>query len=473
MSKIWGTSLEEIQGKIRERKLTCHELVSYYLKEIDKTGDLNVYVEVYAEEALLAAKQTDLKVENGTALGDLFGLVISIKDVISHKGHGLTAGSQMLQGYKALYSATAVQRLLDEDCIIIGRVNCDEFAMGSANENSFYGPVRNAIDPSRVSGGSSGGSAVSVQANTCLMSLGSDTGGSVRQPASFCNLIGFKPSYGRISRHGLIAYASSFDQIGIIGHYLPDMAKVYMVMQGPDDYDGTLTSVAHDPKPHNDSVSRFGYIQEALDHEGLDPVIRRAFIDKIAMLRKKGHQVESVSLPWLDYIIPSYYVLTSAEASSNLSRYDGIRYGYRSEMAESLDDMYTMSRTEGFGTEVKRRILLGTFVLSVGYYDAYFAKAQKIRRLIKDQIDLWMGTYDALLLPMTPTSAWTIGQSKDPVEVYLADIFSVLANLIGAPGVSLPLGYDADQMPFGIQLIGKSFCENKLISTANYISNLS
>jgi aspartyl-tRNA(Asn)/glutamyl-tRNA(Gln) amidotransferase subunit A len=463
-------SLEEIRSALEGGTFTTEDLISAYLDQIEETKSLNAYLEVYTVEALQHAKELDQIFQQARRpMGKLWGAVFSIKDVISHKGHMLTAGSKMLQGYQALYSATAVERILAEDAIIIGRANCDEFAMGSDNERSYYGPVHNAIDEKRISGGSSGGSAVSVQARTCLMSLGSDTGGSVRQPASFCGLIGFKPSYGRISRHGLIAYGSSFDQIGVIGRHLKDIRLTYSIMHGPDDIDGTLVNRSDLASPELQAASRpikFAYLKETLNHEGLQPEIKKAFENRLQDLKASGHQVVELSFELLDYVIPCYYVLTAAEASSNLSRYDGIRYGYRSREADQLNTMYTKSRTEGFGTEVKRRILLGTFVLSVGYYDAYFAKAQKIRRMIKDQYESWMDLCDALLLPMTPTTAWEIGIDKTPVEIYLADIYSVLSNLVGSPAVSLPLGLDDNGMPFGLQLLTARFSEEKLFSLA-------
>ncbi|NND09484.1 MAG: Asp-tRNA(Asn)/Glu-tRNA(Gln) amidotransferase subunit GatA [Saprospiraceae bacterium] len=467
---LLAKSLNEIQEALRRGELTCESLVRSYLTQIEKTSHLNAYLEVYGEEAVaLAQAQDRIFTERSIIPGKLWGAVFSIKDVISYKDHVLTAGSKMLQGYRALYSATAVQRLLNEGAIIIGRVNCDEFAMGSDNERSYYGPVKNALDEQKIPGGSSGGSAVSVQANTCLMSLGSDTGGSVRQPASFCNLIGFKPSYGRISRHGLIAYASSFDQIGVIGRNLDDIRVAYQVMQGPDKYDGTLVS-QDSVLEKQDSVGapmRLAYIEQSLTHTGLHDDIKRAFKSNITKWKSQGHVVDAVSFELMDFVIPSYYVLTAAEASSNLSRYDGIRYGYRTDAAGKLDEMYTRSRTEGFGAEVKRRILLGTFVLSVGYYDAYFAKAQKVRRLIRNQFEAWTKQYDAIVMPMTPTTAWQIGSGKSPVEIYLADIYSVLANLVGSPAISIPLGHDAVKMPFGLQILSACFTEEKLFSIAH------
>ncbi|MCB0664474.1 MAG: Asp-tRNA(Asn)/Glu-tRNA(Gln) amidotransferase subunit GatA [Saprospiraceae bacterium] len=468
-------TLARIQEALSNGELTCENLVEDYLLKIEESKDLNAYIEVFAAESRRRARILDEIFQSGERpMGRLWGAVISLKDVIAYAGHKLTAGSKILEGYESLFSATAVERLIAEDAIIIGRVNCDEFAMGSDNETSVYGPVRNAQAPDHVPGGSSGGSAVAVQANTCLLSVGSDTGGSVRQPASFCDLIGFKPSYGRISRHGLIAYASSFDQIGLIGRELEDLKLSYEVMQGQDEYDGTCATSEMLPnrKMNSNGSMRLAYIEDAMTHAGLQPEIQHAFHKNLEDLEAEGHQVEKISFDLMEYIIPCYYVLTAAEASSNLSRYDGIRYGYRVEGSSQLDDMYTKTRTRGFGTEVKRRILLGTFVLSVGYYDAYFAKAQKIRRLIKEQFDGWTSQYDAVLLPMTPTTAWKLGSGKSPVEIYLADIYSVLANLVGAPAMSIPLGKDRDQLPFGLQILTAEFDEERLFFVASHMRKI-
>ena len=453
--------LDDIQKGLKGGDLTCVQLVQAYLTEVKATTDLNAYVEVYENEAMTAARGLDERIHTSSAkLGPLFGAVLSVKDVIAQENHHLTAGSRILEGYTSIYTATAVQRLLDADAIIIGRVNCDEFAMGSDNRTSVYGPVRNGEHKEHVPGGSSGGSAVSVQVNTCLASIGSDTGGSVRQPASFCGLIGFKPSYGRISRHGLIAYGSSFDQIGVIGKKLDDVTKIYEVMKGVDDYDATLI----DPLMVEDRPIRkkLAYLKDAVEHPSLQPEIRETFLKKVKSLQERNIEVQPVDFELIDYLIPAYYVLTSAEASSNLSRYDGLRYGRRSPHATTLLESYTKTRTEGFGLEVKRRILLGTFVLSVGYYDAYFAKAQKVRRLIKEQISRVLAEYDGLLLPTTPRTAWKLGAEMSPVQIYLSDVFSVLANLVGFPAVSLPMGKDVENLPFGIQLISGTFQEHLL-----------
>jgi aspartyl-tRNA(Asn)/glutamyl-tRNA(Gln) amidotransferase subunit A len=391
----------------------------------------------------------------------------------------------MLQGFRSLYHATAVQRLLDEGAIVIGSCNCDEFAMGSSNEHSVYGPVRNAANPLRVPGGSSGGSAVAVQAGLCMLSLGSDTGGSVRQPAGFCGVIGVKPGYGSVSRHGLVAYASSFDQIGVMGTVMDDIALALQVISGPDAFDSTLRQHPPEPlveqgpnpgllKPNPGRPFRFAYIREAVNHPSLDPEIGNAMQDCFSKLKKAGHQVEAVSLPLLDLAVPAYYVLTTAEASTNLSRYDGVRYGYRSNRsASSTEALYAHSRSEGFGGEVKRRILLGTFVLGAGYQEAYFTRAQQIRRMISDSIRELFNRCDALLLPTSPTTAFLIGEKPDnPTTRYLADIYTVPANLAGIPALSLPLFHHSDGMPFGLQVMTKAKDELTLLQAGKRIIEL-
>ena len=440
------------------------ELVSEYLNNIDRHSDLNAFIEVYEKEALIRAREVDRRWRSDPGrLGVLAGAVISLKDVLCFKGHKLTAGSGILKGFTSMYTATAVSRLLAEDAIIIGRTNCDEFAMGSETRFSYYGPAKNALDPDRVPGGSSGGAAISVQINGCLASIGSDTGGSVRQPAAFCGLYGFKPTYGRISRFGLIAYASSFDQIGIIGRDVSDIGVIYTVMAGPDSRDMTLSEdrVSVD---RSAGSYRIGYIRSALDHPSIQREIKAGCEEYLTKLSEEGLSVEPLDFPLIDYVIPAYYILTSAEASSNLARYDGVRYGFRSENISGLNDMYTRTRTEGFGSEVKRRILLGTFVLSVGYYDAFFSQAQKVRRLIKEQFEEWFKKVDLIVLPTTPSTAWKRGELKDPVEVYLEDIYSVLANLAGLPALSAPIGYDEQGLPFGIQFLAARNMEKDIFS---------
>jgi len=360
--------------------------------------------------------------------------------------------------------------MLAEEAILIGHLNCDEFAMGSSNENSAYGNVLNARDTSRVPGGSSGGSAVAVQAGLCMVSLGSDTGGSVRQPADFCGILGLKPTYGRVSRYGLIAYASSFDQIGIFGHTVRDVALLLEVIAGEDDYDSTVKKSAGEPagpmwKENPGRKYRIAYFTEALDHPGLDPEIRSAILQRTNEWREEGHTVEAIDFELLDYIVPAYYVLTTAEASSNLARFDGVRYGYRAKEPDlELTEFYKRTRSEGFGKEVKRRILLGTFVLSAGYYDAYFTKAQQVRQLLVERTNLIFKDFDIIILPTAPSTAWRIGEKMDdPIAMYLADIYTVYANLTGIPGISLPLFGHTNGMPFGIQAMTSRFNEVSLL----------
>ena len=464
------TSLAGIQAALRNKKTTCRALVEHYLLQIEKNRHLNAYVEVWADEALARADALDAHLgEAPVRMGRLCGAVLSIKDNICYAGHRVTAGSKILEGFTSLYSATAVERLLREDAIIIGRTNCDQFGMGSSNENSVYGPVRNAADPERVPGGSSGGAAVAVQTGTCLAALGSDTGGSVRQPAGFCGIWGFKPTYGRISRHGLIAYGSSFDQIGILAGNPDDIAALLEVMQGPDDFDATTADGAPSTVYRAPStVYRLAYFPEALESAGLEAGVQKVTRACMESLREQGHRVEPVPFDLLDYIIPTYYVLTTAEASSNLARYDGVRYGYRSPNAHNLEETYLLTRTEGFSEEVKRRILLGTFVLSSGYYDAYYTKAQQARRLIRERVLAVFEQYDFILMPVAPSTAWRFGEkSADPVAMYLSDIYTVLANLAGVPALALPAGvHPGNGLPVGVQLMAAPWEEDRLLEFA-------
>ena len=473
------SSLKEVQTTVRKGEISCQNLVKFYLKNIQDNQNLNAFVEVYEEEALAQAKTLDVKLqETPENLGKLFGLVISIKDVLCYKNHKVSASSKILDGFESLFNATAVERLLAEDAIIIGRTNCDEFAMGSTNETSYFGATKNAADTERVPGGSSGGAAVSVQADMCLAALGSDTGGSVRQPAAWCGVVGFKPTYGRISRHGLLAYASSFDQIGIFAPQSGDVALILEVISGADDYDSTVseTPVETYSQTSKDVLGKkkIAYFPEAINHEGIDEKIRIATLNFIEKLRNEGHIVEEVSFEYLDYLVPTYYVLTTAEASSNLSRYDGVRYGYRAEEVQDLEGLYKKSRTEGFGKEVKKRIMLGTFVLSVGYYDAYFTKAQQVRQLIKDKKNEIFGDYDFILMPTTPNFPPALEASeKDPISTYLADIYTVFANLAGVPAISIPIHTTENVLPIGVQLIANDFQEDKLLTFVGELERMS
>ena len=466
------SSHSEIQASLSEGSVSCKSLVSYYLDRIENHKDLNIYLEVFSEEAQTQAQKVDLKLQQGTA-GRLAGMVIALKDNICYKGHRVSASSKILEGFESLYSATVVERLLAEDAIIIGRLNCDEFAMGSSNENSAYGPVKNPHNSSKVAGGSSGGSAAAVAADLCQVALGSDTGGSIRQPAAFCGVVGLKPTYARVSRFGLIAYASSFDQIGPLTKSIEDAAIVTEIIAGKDENDSTSSSV---------SVSNFSnlegsvekkhiaYFKEYIDTPGLDPEIKENFLQLIESLRAEGHTVEEQSFSHLDVIIPTYYILTTAEASSNLARFDGVHFGYRSPNAHDLESTYKMSRTEGFGEEVKLRIMLGTFVLSSGYYDAYYTKAQKVRRLIQERTKAVFEQFEFILMPTTPNTAFDIGlKNEDPTIAYLEDIYTVHANLAGVPAISLPLWKSKKNMPIGIQLMAPAFKEQDLLTFSKYL----
>lgn len=464
--KLYHT-LYEIQHDLANGRTSCVALVSHYLHQINSKQYLNAFLEVYADEALERARHVDAKIAAGKA-GVLHGLVIGLKDVISYKGHVVSASSKILEGFEAIYHATVTQRLLDADAIIIGRLNCDEFAMGGSNENSAYGKVLNALDETKVPGGSSGGSAVAVQAGLCHATLGTDTGGSIRQPASFTGIFGLKPTYGLVSRWGVVAYASSFDQVGPMTHSVEDAALILETIAGPDGQDSTLAQQPagkYSQQLASQGPKRIAYYKEVLEHDGLDAEIKQQMQQQIDSLRSEGHTVEAVSFPYLDYLVPAYYVLTTAEASSNLSRYDGVHYGYRSPNAQNMEEVYTFSRTEGFGKEVKRRIMLGTFVLSAGYYDAYYGKAQKARRLIQEATLEVLKEYDFIMLPTTPTTAFEIGaKMKDPVAMYLADIYTVQANLTGLPAVSIPMWQHSNGMPFGLQLIGNKYSEAELLA---------
>jgi len=469
-------NLEQLHKDLKNGSISCTQLVQQYIQKIKEQQDLNVFLEVFEKSALEQAQQVDTDIQHNR-FKPLSGLIVSIKDNLCYRGHECTASSKILKGFVSTYTSTAVQRLIDAGAIIIGRTNCDEFAMGSSNENSAYGVVKNPLNPEYVAGGSSGGSAASLAAHLCMAALGSDTGGSVRQPASFCGVVGLKPTYGCISRWGLIAYASSFDQIGTLTYNIDDASKILSVIAGPDEFDATCAEISvpnyfKELQELSSKKFKIAYFPEAIESDGLNPEIRTSLLNTFENLKKSGHSVEPVHFSLLKYLIPTYYVLTTAEASSNLSRYDGVRYGYRYHDAKDLEEMYKKTRSIGFGTEVKRRILLGTFVLSVGYYDAYYTKAQKVRRLLYNTIKEIFKNYDAILMPTTPSTAFKIGQkTDDPLKLYLEDIYTVLANIVGIPAISVPLGKSSEnQMPFGVQVLTDSFEESKLFALAKIIT---
>jgi aspartyl-tRNA(Asn)/glutamyl-tRNA(Gln) amidotransferase subunit A len=466
-------NISDYQQQLFEGNISCLDAVEHYLKKINEQKHLNAFIGVYDKESRERAVFLDEKRKNGVACGKLHGVVIAIKDVICYKDHPVSAASGILKNFSSIYNSTAVEKLLNEDAIIIGNCNCDEFAMGSTNENSVYGRVKNALNNDKVPGGSSGGSAVAVQAGLSMVSLGSDTGGSVRQPADFCGIVGIKPSYGTISRHGLIAYASSFDQIGIFAKNVEDAAKVLEVISGKDEYDSTVNQ-------HKSEVFTLGnehkkykiaLFKNAMEYESLDSEIKKGIYDLAQNLKNDGHIVEEVNFDLIDFIVPAYYVLTTAEASSNLSRYDGVRYGYRDKnIDEDLTTFYKKNRGNGFGKEVKKRIMLGTFVLSEGYYDAYFTKAQQVRNLLVTQTKEIFKDFDALLLPTVPGTAFEAGSmQKDPIAMYLADIYTVYANLTGIPGISLPLFKHSNGMPFGAQVLTNKHNELTLLEFSHML----
>lgn len=471
-----NSSFFHLKDQLASGRISVQEVVAHYLSNIrEKNSSLNAFLSVYEEEALERAAVIDGKLRKGTA-GRLAGMVVGVKDVLCYQDHPLQCGSKILDGFESQFNSTAVERLIREDAIIIGRNNCDEFAMGSSCENSAFGPVINADGENRVPGGSSGGSAVAVQADMCAVSLGTDTGGSVRQPASFCGVLGLKPTYSRISRHGLAAYASTFDTIGIFSHSVEDAALVLEVIAGDDDHDSTVSqeevpAYLTGINQTEEKNYKIAYLKETLENEALNEEVKAAVLEQVDSLKVAGHTVEEVSFPLMEYALPTYYILTTAEASSNLSRYDGVRYGYRTDKAKNLEEMYKKSRTEGFGEEVLRRILLGTAVLSASYHDAYYIKAQKVRRMIQDSLNKLLETYDFIILPTAPTTAFELGsKTANPMEMYLADLFTVQASVAGVPAVSVPVSRDKAGMSIGLQVITKAFEEQKLLAFSKYLS---
>lgn len=458
---------------IKEGKLSLVENVKYFLSQIEVKKNLNAFNFVFQDESLASAKIIEEKLRNGKH-GSLAGLVIAVKDVLSIKNKPTTCSSNILKDFNSIYTASAVQKLLDEDAIIIGKTNCDEFAMGSSNENSAFGNVLNPVDITRVPGGSSGGSAAAVSADLCDVSLGTDTGGSIRQPASFCGVFGLKPTYGRVSRYGLTAFASSFDTIGPFAKNVEDMALVLEVLSGLDELDSTSSNL---PVPsfskdlNLDKKIRIGIAKEYFG-EGISLEVKNSIDSIITKLKDNNFEVIDISLPHTEYTIAAYYILTTAEASSNLARYDGARYGFRAKQISNLLDMYKQSRSDGFGKEVKRRIMLGTYVLSSGYYDAYYRKAQKVRRLIKNDFDNAFKIVDLILTPTSPFTAFRIGEkTSDPLEMYLSDIFTTSANLAGIPGISIPVGKNSEGLPIGMQLLANQFNEAELLKMSYFIQN--
>ena len=460
----------ELGKAIKNKEISVKEAVLSVFDAIEKKDkDINAYVSLCKEEALKKAEEIQAKIDDGTLTSPIAGVPVSIKDNICTKGIKTTCSSKILGDFKPPYNATVIERLENAGAIVIGKLNMDEFAMGSTSETSFYGPTKNPWDLNKVPGGSSGGAAAAVAANEAIFSLGSDTGGSIRQPASYCGVTGFKPTYGTVSRYGLIAYASSLDQIGPIAKDVKDCAMVMDIISGKDKFDGT--SLENDFGSLLDSLDgnvkgmKIGLPKECFENEGLDASVKESVLNVAKKLEELGATVEEISLPFIDYVIPAYYIIASAEASSNLSRFDGVKYGFRAENFDGINDLYASTRSEGFGSEVKKRILLGTFVLSSGYYDAYYQKALKVKSIIKKHFDDVFEKYDLIICPTAPTTAPEIGKSlSDPLKMYLSDIFTVSVNIAGLPGLSVPCGFDKDNMPIGAQIIGQRLSEKKVLN---------
>lgn len=469
------SSITDLQRDLSSHKINCSQLLEDSLERIKSNSKWNVFLEVFEESARVKAKEVDEKLKSGKA-GRLAGTLIALKDNICYKDHKVSASSRILENFTSQFSSTVVERLLAEDAIIVGRTNCDEFAMGSSNENSAFGPVKNPLNEKFVPGGSSGGSAAAVAGNLVHVALGSDTGGSIRQPASFCGVVGLKPTYGRVSRWGLIAYASSFDQIGPITKSVEDAALILEIIAGKDSFDSTASQKTvekySDIKKTDHSKIRVAYLDDCIKADGLDPEVKQKIENVIQQMKNDGINVEPVRFPYLDYLVPTYYVLTTAEASSNLSRFDGIRYGYRSTNTNDLESTYKKSRSEGFGIEVQRRIMLGTFVLSAGFYDAYYSRGQKVRRLLRDKTLEILNDYDFIITPTTPGTAFEFGKnSADPIKMYLEDIFTVQANITGIPAISIPMGKCKNGLPAGLQIMGRPFQESALFSFSATLQN--
>ena len=470
MDRLFELNALEIRNKIINKEIKCIDLIEKTFERIEKIDKLiGSFVSLRKEKALKEAKEIDKKIENGERIGSLAGIPVAIKDNMVSMGDLSTASSRMLENYKGIYDSTVVKKIKEADGIIIGTTNMDEFAMGSSTRTSYYKMTKNPWDLERVPGGSSGGSAAAIAAREVFIALGSDTGGSIRQPASFCGVVGMKPTYGRVSRYGLIAFASSMDQIGPFGKSVSDIAFMLNIISGNDEYDATSsdTEVPDYTKSLNKDIKglKIGVPKEYFKDE-MKEEIKEVVDNSIKKFKELGAEILEISLPHTKYAIPTYYVLAPAEASSNLARFDGVRYGHKSKDIKDINDLYVNSRTEGFGTEVKRRIMIGTYVLSAGFYDAYFKKAQKVRKLVQEDFERVFEKVDIILTPVVANVAFKLSEQKTPVELYLEDIYTIPANLAGIPGISIPAGL-VDGLPVGIQLLGKAFDEETLISAGS------
>jgi aspartyl-tRNA(Asn)/glutamyl-tRNA(Gln) amidotransferase subunit A len=470
MSELLSLTIDEAHRRLRGREISAVELAEAALQRIESTnGQLRSFITVTRETALQQAHQADARLAGAEAVGPLCGIPLAIKDVILTRGIRTTAGSKILGSFIAPYDATVTRRLAAAGAVIVGKANCDEFAMGSSNENSAYGATRNPWDSNRVPGGSSGGSAAAVAARQCLGALGTDTGGSIRQPASFCGVVGMKPTYGRVSRYGVIAYASSLDQVGPFARTVKDCAHLLRGIAGHDRLDSTAVDRPV-PSYLESAAPAVKGVKIALPKEyfgeGMEPEVGASVRAAVAGLESLGASAHEVSLPHTEYAIATYYLIATAEASSNLARYDGTRYGLRAESAQDLLEMYQQTRAQGFGAEVKRRIMLGTYALSAGYYDAYYLKAQKVRTLIRRDFERVFDDCQVIVTPVAPTTAFRMGEKADPLQMYLSDIFTISVNLAGLPAISLPCGFDRNGMPIGLQIIGRPFDEAAILNVA-------
>jgi len=475
MKKIHELTAFEIREMILSGEVKSVDVVKEIFDRIEATDEkIGSFVSLNKEKALAAAAEVDAKIAAGEKVGALAGVPVAIKDNMVSYGDPSSSCSKILEGYEGIYDATVVKKLREADAVIIGKTNMDEFAMGSSTKTSCYGETKNPWDTTRVPGGSSGGSASAVAASQAFITLGSDTGGSIRQPASYCGIVGLKPTYGRVSRYGIMAFASSLDQIGPFTKNVKDAALTMNVIAGMDDYDSTLEDVevpdytkalTGDVKGMKIGVPKEYFI------EGINPGVKKVIDETIEKYREMGAEIVDISLPHTKYAVSVYYILAPAEASSNLARFDGVRYGHRSTDVNSIDDLYINSRTEGFGDEVKRRIMIGTYVLSAGFYDAYYRKAQQVRRLIKEDFEKAFEQVDMVLAPTSPGVAFRLDDKKTPIELYLEDIFTISANLAGLPGISVPAGM-ADDMPVGVQLIGKAFGEEDILRAGDALERV-
>ena len=470
--ELENLTIEKIHKGLMKKEFSAKELVGFYLDKIKKEKDLNDFLTITDKLALGQAEKIDDKISRREKVEKLEGIPIALKDNMLVQGYKATAGSKILENYIAPYDATVVKKLKAAGAIIIGKTNMDEFAMGSSTENSAFGTVKNPVDIERVPGGSSGGSAAAVKADHCLLALGSDTGGSIRQPASFCGVVGFKPSYGMVSRYGLIAMASSLDQIGPFAKNVEDIKIIFNVIKGQDDFDST--TVDFEPKNNRSDFEnlKIGVPKEYFD-EGIDKDVKENIEKTINKFVNLGFEIKEISLPYTEYALAVYYIIAPAEISANLSRYDGIKYGFSAKQ-KSLLDNYLKTRAKGFGDEVRRRIMLGTYVLSAGYRDAYYNKAQKVRAMIVNDFKKVFSSQDCVdfvLTPTTPTTAFKIGEKKNPLAMYLSDIYTVPASLAGLPAISMPCG-EVGKLPMGLQIIGPQFKDNSVLEIAQAFENM-